>query len=231
MPHKNPEAAKASKRAYYLAHKELFLQRSKNRREKLQQESRALKAAAELLPKPIEPKECLLCGTDITSTYDSKHGQKCKECILEYHRAYRIKNFEKIAESKKKWKEANKEYVGTKDRAYALANPEKRTAARKKWVASNPGKNTAIKSLNKQSRNKRVPTWLSDDDKWLIEQTYELAALRTKMFGFSWHVDHIIPLQGKTVSGLHVPTNLQVIPGVENLRKNNRFEVGYAKSL
>jgi hypothetical protein len=68
----------------------------------------------------------------------------------------------------------------------------------------------------------RYPKWITADDRWMIEQAYELAALRTKIFGFSWHVDHIAPLQGKTVSGLHVPTNLQVIPAVDNIRKGNR---------
>ena len=42
-------------------------------------------------------------------------------------------------------------------------------------------------------------------------------------YGTVWHVDHIIPLQGKIVSGLHVVDNLQVIPGSENSRKGNRF--------
>ena len=71
----------------------------------------------------------------------------------------------------------------------------------------------------------RTPKWLTEDDHWMIEQTYKFAALRTKMFGFAWHVDHIVPLQGKLVSGLHVPWNLQVIPAAENISKNNNFEV------
>ena len=71
----------------------------------------------------------------------------------------------------------------------------------------------------------RTPKWLTPDDCWMIEQAYELAVLRKKMFGFDWHVDHIMPLQGKLVSGLHVPMNLQVIPGLENSSKSNRYEV------
>ena len=72
---------------------------------------------------------------------------------------------------------------------------------------------------------KRTPIWLTKDDIWLISEAYDLASTRTKMFGFSWHVDHIVPLQAKTVSGLHVPWNLQVIPGRDNIAKNNAFEV------
>ena len=95
----------------------------------------------------------------------------------------------------------------------------------KKWGKNNPVKILAHTRNQQTNRLMRSPKWLTADDRWMIEQAYELAVLRTKMFGFSWHVDHILPLQGKTVSGFHVPTNLQVIPATDNVRKANMFEV------
>lgn len=225
MPHKDLIIAAASKHAYYLAHKDEFIARSKRRRERLQQEAKAKKEAEALIPKPPIQRACLDCSVDITFVYNPKYGVRCKHCILAHHKAYREVNAKRIAARKTEWKQANKEHVAKKDKAYAEANPEKKTIARKKWSANNPGKDNACKQINAQARKKRIPTWLSADDKWMIEQAYELAALRTKLFGFQWHVDHIIPLNGKRVSGLHIPTNLQVIPAVDNLRKSNRMEI------
>jgi hypothetical protein len=56
-----------------------------------------------------------------------------------------------------------------------------------------------------------------------MKEAYDLADMRSKLFGFLWHVDHIIPLQGKKVSGLHTISNLQVIPAIINTRKSNKW--------
>lgn len=135
---------------------------------------------------------------------------------------------DKMRELRLNWAVKNKERKAQLDREYAISNPEARKKARAKWDQLNPGKTTAAKAKNRVERSFRVPAWLTEDDIWMIEQAYELAALRTKMFGFAWHVDHIIPLTGKKVSGLHVPSNLRVIPAAENLRKSNKFEVSHA---
>lgn len=83
----------------------------------------------------------------------------------------------------------------------------------------------ANQAKRRAAKIERTPVWLTQDDLWLIAQAYAIASVRTKLFGFSWHVDHIVPLQGEAVSGLHVPWNLQVIPGRDNIAKNNAFEV------
>jgi hypothetical protein len=110
------------------------------------------------------------------------------------------------------WRLKNPHHVGAKE-------------AKGRYKLANPGKVNADTAKRRIAKMHRTPAWLTVDDLWVIEQAYELAALRTKLFGFSWHVDHILPLQGKKVSGLHVPNNLQVIPWVDNVRKANRFEV------
>lgn len=46
----------------------------------------------------------------------------------------------------------------------------------------------------------------------------------TNSTGIVHHVDHVIPLQGRTVSGLHVAGNLRVITASENVKKHNRYE-------
>jgi hypothetical protein len=68
----------------------------------------------------------------------------------------------------------------------------------------------------------RTPPWA---DLQAIEAVYRAAVRIENETGVAQHVDHIYPLQGRLVSGLHVANNLQVIPKRENLQKHNRYEV------
>lgn len=61
-----------------------------------------------------------------------------------------------------------------------------------------------------------TPTWLTEDQKWIIDQFYEATQP-----GFA--VDHIIPILGENVCGLHVPWNLQILTEEENSKKGNRL--------
>lgn len=73
---------------------------------------------------------------------------------------------------------------------------------------------SSIRTLRyRLSKINRTPSW-SDLDK--IKEIYLNCP-------YDHHVDHIIPLQGERVSGLHVPENLQYLPARENLSKGNRY--------
>jgi hypothetical protein len=131
----------------------------------------------------------------------------CKVCDNQKKKEYRQTLGDNLLERKRQEYERNKEV---------------RLANKKQYRQNNKGKINALVAARKKVIKQRTPKWLTETDKQMIVDIYNLAALKTKIFGFSWHVDHVIPLQGKTVSGLHVPNNLQVIDGIENIKKKNK---------
>lgn len=127
------------------------------------------------------------------------------------------------------YREANKDRLTEMKRAQYIKHRDKVLAQKKQYRRDNHGAIIALATARKGKVRLRTPKWLSADDKWLIKEAYRLASLRTEMTGIEWHVDHIIPLQGKDVSGLHSIENLQVIPWIDNIRKRNRYEADNAK--
>jgi hypothetical protein len=121
--------------------------------------------------------------------------------------------------------EKNKEHIVAKAIKWVAENRKKHNAKCNRWAKQNPAKVNARTARRYACKTQATPKWLGVDDHWMIEQAYELATLRTKMFGVPWEVDHIVPLRGKKVMGLHVPWNLQVVAQMENRRKSNTFEV------
>lgn len=94
----------------------------------------------------------------------------------------------------------------------------------KQYRKSNRAKVNATDAAKIKNRKNATPKWL-DADQWTkIEEFYELALARTLDTGTKHHVDHIVPIKGKRVSGLNVPWNLQVLTAKENMRKHARFE-------
>ena len=123
----------------------------------------------------------------------------------------------------------------------AARNAAARNAASKAWRSKNKerAKEIAKKSYEKNragyiyrarcrkiALKERTPKWLTEFDLFVIECIYDRAKELGEYFGVPFHVDHIIPLQGKTVSGFHCPANLQILPASVNLSKSNKFVEG-----
>lgn len=153
---------------------------------------------------------------------DQAYNLKNRAKLREIHKAWANKNKDKMAMYAKRYKDKNREDINEKHRIYTLVNAEKIKIRMKIFRQNNKAKCAEYVRRRQAAKVNRTPKWLNEDHFWMMQQAYELAALRTKVFGFSWHVDHIIPLRGKTVSGLHVPWNLQVIPGIDNMKKANK---------
>lgn len=99
-------------------------------------------------------------------------------------------------------------------------NPHKVREAKLRWAQANPEIRTKILARYRATKIKACPPWA---DKEAIVSKYREARRCTEETGIKYEVDHIIPLQGKYVSGLHVPDNLQVLTVAANRQKSNKF--------
>lgn len=177
----------------------------------------------------------------------------CKACSSKIARKWALDNIEQHKSNNKLWREANKAYDSTRKIKWAKDNPERKKAIDKKYHTANREyriqktkmwrehnqerylvnrrqyyqkygyKILAYNKFREQLKCQRTPKWLTDSDKFLIQQFYAEAKQKSKDTGVTYHVDHIIPLNGKLVCGLHVPNNLQVITAFENITKHNKY--------
>ena len=94
-------------------------------------------------------------------------------------------------------------------------------AAYRKWAKSEAARPIILAHMAKRRATvlQRTPKWLTKEHLAQIVAVYAEAQRLTAETGVKHHVDHVIPLMGKTVCGLHVPWNLRAIPQSENLKK------------
>jgi len=153
---------------------------------------------------------------------DKEYRKANKDKIAEYQKEYQESNKPKIAECKKEHYKSNKDKIAEYRKEYQESNKPKIAALNKAWKKANPAKVNAYNAKRRASKLKATPRWLTIEDLKLIEQFYIDAQNLTQTMGILHHVDHVVPLQGEDVCGLHVPWNLQVITATENLIKSNR---------
>ncbi len=197
-------------------------------------------------------KQCCYCKTvksldEFNKDKSSKDGHysACRKCVKERKRIYYSKNkdsilkkckenyFSDVELSRKRkreytakhrdseclrakfWYSKNKDKKSEYDKKYAKRNIDKRRLASKKFRNNHPGRKRADTAYRRAWRIKATPQW---SDLKAIRMFYEKCPN-------GYHVDHIIPLQGKNVSGLHVLNNLQYLIARENLSKSNHYSI------
>jgi hypothetical protein len=142
--------------------------------------------------------------------YRKNNPEKRKEIT----RNYREANKEKIKLSSAKYSKKNREKITQRTRELRKANPERYQDNRRAYEAAHIGERRATTAKYRAKKLQATPAWADLD---AIKEFY-------KNCPPGHEVDHIIPLQGKYVSGLHVENNLQYLPAHENKRKGNKFE-------
>ena len=120
------------------------------------------------------------------------------------------------------WKAKNKDRALSNIKKWRANNREKIRASFKRRYDADPLKYVRIVENRRLAKMQRTPKWA---DLEAIEQVYRRAAQLSRDTGVKMHVDHIVPLQGRLVSGLHTVENLQIIPATENCSKRHSFAV------
>jgi hypothetical protein len=154
---------------------------------------------------------------------NKKYDEKNRDKRSAYAKQYRKDNPEKVKELFESWAKDNpekiKEYAKKATKAWHERNPE----YLKEHYKANKERYVAARARRRAAQDSATPTWLTAIDKAMIQEMYDVSEARYIQTGIKHHVDHIVPINGKGVAGMHVPWNLQVITAQENLSKGWRF--------
>ena len=151
------------------------------------------------------------------------HYARCKLCTSAYKKTYYSKNKEEVKSKVKEYYLNNRDLCKERMQTYYENNKSYFQEYKAKYYEKNKAHYVAYSTFRKSRVKKATPDWLSDDDRLRIAHMYKLRELKSFVEGEEYHVDHIVPLRGENVCGLHVPWNLQLLPAKENLSKGNKF--------
>ena len=144
--------------------------------------------------------------------------QAAAETRAEYFRAYNRND--EVKDRKHAWYQENREQV---IQAAATRPAAQLREYRNAWKENNKLQVRADTKARRRKHREATPKWLSRRQKTEIRQLYQIAITMTQTTGEQYVVDHIVPLRGDSVCGLHVPWNLRVITQDENLKKSNKL--------
>jgi len=166
--------------------------------------------------------------------YQSKYPERIKVLSRAARKKSREKNLEKSREAYRNWYANNKDKARTASanwvsknpnwfKKYMAENKEKLANKHRIWAKNNAGLVRAKTRRYQAAKLNATPSWLTAIHLAQIQEMYEIAIALEMQTGVPHHVDHIHPLQGKKLCGLHVPWNLQVLPWHDNIAKSNKL--------
>jgi hypothetical protein len=176
-------------------------------------------------------KRCQRCGNTKQEIEFSKNQDWCRACANQYQRNY----FATHREKKRAYNAGRREVNNSQSKAYGATHREELRAYGKRYYAAHREEQKAYKKIYHQSHKpqinaKHAKRRASEGRQTLrgvstkaIEVFYAEAERITQETGIRYSVDHIIPLAGEFVKGLHVPWNLQIIPLIDNVKKGNKL--------
>ena len=165
------------------------------------------------------------------------HGKRSVEEVRrvesEQKRAYYQRHRLSLLPKVKARAEKKKESIRTYQSAWNSipGNRERKNIKVREWRASNLSRVNELSNARRARKLRAQPRWLNTVHLAQIQEMYDIAQCRSMQTGIKHHVDHIFPLQHKMLGGLHVPWNLQVLEGRENLRKHRRVPAEFAHMM
>jgi hypothetical protein len=153
----------------------------------------------------------------------SKDGLRtdCMDCAKIYLKEYYQNNKERLDLKNRDYVEKNREKVSDYKKDYDKENRERLNAQKRKWAVENKGYYAHKSAERRCYKLDATPPW-SDLER--IKTIYTACQKVTEMTKKEHHVDHIIPLKGENICGLHVWWNLRIVPAKINLSKGNRVD-------
>lgn len=171
-----------------------------------------------LLERSTAGKKCPQCRRDLQRKVNATPEKKASRA--EYDRLRWENDRDRLVAKNRRYYSENRDEVNAQKREYWVANLDRMRAANKEWRSQNPHVIRHLNASRKKQIKQATPPWA---DKAAILAVYAEADRLTKLTGVEHHVDHIVPIKGELVCGLHVHQNLRPLPWRENISKKNKF--------